>query len=210
MDQLGGQVLTQQMLAGCRGELPFLVRTSDKSSPFLYQDWLPSRPSYDLFRNLNSDNFEEYPGEEPWLALKRWPRRRDFLHPVAAPQPTPLTIPEKPSGEAWPLSLCRVDLTPMSNVLLGSMVPSITHMLEIYLVTHELCRTVLHALEISNLSRVVTAISSPEAREATRYEQYEFMGDSLLKFLATVNVMAHCECSSVPARANREMESVGT
>lgn len=201
MEQLGGQMFSQEMLTGHSGEFPFLVRTSDKGGPFFYQDWLPSRPSYDLFRHmdsyhLSSYNLDEEADKEPWLVLKRWPRRRDFLHPLGAPQPNPLAIPEKSSREAWPLSLCRVDSTPISNVMFGSIVPSITHMLEIYLVTQELCRTVLHALEISNLSRIVTAISSPKAREATRYEQYEFMGDSLLKFLATINVMAHRECSS--------------
>lgn len=213
MDQLGAQMLSQEILAGPRGELPLLVRTSDGSGPFLYQDWLPSRPSHGLFRNLDGYSLDEDPGKEPWLALKKWPRRRDFLHPMAAPQPKPLTIPGKPSRVAWPLSLCRVDSTPTSNVLFGSMVPSITHMLEIYLVTHELCRTVLHALEISNLSRVVTAISTPEAREATCYEQYEFMGDSLLKFLATINVMGHRECpfcARAPQVDIHDTDSVGT
>ncbi|KAK8087023.1 RNase3 domain-containing protein [Apiospora phragmitis] len=196
VDDLGQHQFTQEMSLSADGNIPFLVRINVNNlndAPYFYDQFLPSRPCEDLVKERNRYQLKDYTGEEPWLALKKWPRRRDFLHVIPTYPGSGDAASIKPYGSAWPLSFCKVDATPISNVQLGSLIPSITHILEIHLVAQRLCETRLKSLQISerNLFMVVTAISSPEAREATRYEQYEFMGDSLLKLLTAVNVMAH-------------------
>ncbi|KAK8094548.1 RNase3 domain-containing protein [Apiospora hydei] len=191
IDDVGQHQFTQEMSLSFDGEFPYLVRISVNDVPYFYDRFLPSRPCDDLVKERNSYQLKDFTGEEPWLALRKWPRRRDFLHVMPA-NPVPGDAASvKPYGSAWPLSFCKVDATPISNVRFGSLIPSITHILEINLVARRLCETRLKSLHISDHSLVVTAISSPEAREATRYERYEFMGDSLLKLLTAVNVMAH-------------------
>ncbi|KAK8133922.1 RNase3 domain-containing protein [Apiospora sp. TS-2023a] len=178
VDDLGRHQFTQDMSLSADGGFPYLVRININDAPYFYDRYLPSRPCEDLVKEKNKYQLKDYTGEEPWLALRKWPKRRDFLHPY---------------GSAWPLSFCKVDSTPILNVQFGSLIPSITHMLEIHLVAQRLCEGPLKSLDISdrNLFKVVTAISSPESREATSYEKYEFLGDSLLKLLTSVNVMAH-------------------
>ncbi|KAK8107781.1 uncharacterized protein PG998_009794 [Apiospora kogelbergensis] len=191
VDDLGQHQFTQEMSLSAHGSFPFLVRTKINDAPYFYDKYLPSRPDEDLVKERNKYDLKDFTGEEPWLALRKWPRRRDFLHIIpTGPDPGVAASP-KPYGSVWPLSYCKVDTTPISNVQFGSLIPSITHVLEVYLVAERLCETRLKSLEISDVSLIVTAISAPEAREATRYEQYEFMGDSLLKLLTAVNVMAH-------------------
>ncbi|KAK6825214.1 hypothetical protein PG987_012708 [Apiospora arundinis] len=188
---IGPHQFTQEMSNSANSRFPFLVRIAVNDAPYFYDQYLPSRPSEDLVKERNKFELKDFTGDEPWLALRKWPRRRDFLHMIPANPDPGSAVSVKPYGSAWPLSFCKVDSTPISNVQFGSLIPSITHMLEIYLVAQRLCDTRLKSLQISDISMVVTAISSPEAREATRYERYEFMGDSLLKLLAAVNVMAH-------------------
>lgn len=190
VDDLGRHQFTQEM-SSASGGFPFLVRINLNDAPYFYDRFLPSRPCEDLVKERNKYQLQDYTGEEPWLALKKWPKRRDFLHVIPHNPVAGDAVSIKPYGSAWPLSFCKVDTTPISNVQFGSLIPSITHMLEIYLVAHRLSEGPLKFLGIEDLSMVVTAISSPEAREATNYEKYEFMGDSLLKLLTAVNVMAH-------------------
>ena len=78
----------------------------------------------------------------------------------------------------------------MSAVRFGALVPSIMHILEIYMVAAELRRTVLRESPIEDLSLVVTAISASVARESTNYQRLEFLGDSILKLLTSVNLAA--------------------
>ncbi|KAK8039234.1 RNase3 domain-containing protein [Apiospora rasikravindrae] len=191
VDDLGQHQFTREMSASVHGEFPYLVRISVNEAPYFYDGFLPSRPCDDLVKERNRYQLKDFTGEEPWLALRKWSRRRDFLHAIPANPGSGDAVPIKPYGSAWPLSLCKVDATPISNVRFGSLIPSITHILEINMVAQRLCETRLESLHISDRSLVVTAISSPKAREATRYERYEFMGDSLLKLLTAVNVTAH-------------------
>ncbi|KAK7921145.1 Dicer-like protein 2 [Apiospora marii] len=191
VNDLGRHQFTQDMSLSANGGFPYLVRININDAPYFYDRFLPSRPCEDLVKERNKHQLKDYTGEEPWLALKKWPKRRDFLHVIPSSPDTGDAVSVKPYGSAWPLSFCKVDTTPISNVQFGSLIPSITHILEIYLVAQRLCEGPLKSLNIKDYARVITAISSPEAREATSYEKFEFMGDSLLKLLTAVNVMAH-------------------
>ncbi|KAH9908133.1 hypothetical protein F4778DRAFT_464583 [Xylariomycetidae sp. FL2044] len=167
-----------------------LIRAATKwkqQLPFIYEAWLPSKPLAELSPE-GLDMVRDVPDDAPWLALKKWPRRRDFLHPV--PKARGLDQPKKKKAYAViPAQSCRMDDTHISNVYLGALIPSIVRKIEVRLVAEELCSTVLKEISFSNMSQVTTAITSSAAREASNYQRLEFLGDSVLKLLTTVNVM---------------------
>ncbi|KAI0472383.1 RNase3 domain-containing protein [Xylaria cf. heliscus] len=160
----------------------FVVRNLT-GRPHLFIELLPSKPSLELVSCIEKDAREE-PEDIPWLALGNWPRRQDLLHPILNPPKIGRQYPR-----ALPASHCTLDTIDRSKAYFGSIIPSVIHMLEIYLTAEELCRTVLEGVGFSNISLVITAISSRAAGEATDYERLEFLGDSILKTLATVSVM---------------------
>ena len=174
---------------GTKPDESFLIR-DDTNSPFFFDSWLPSMPSLDMVRNkLRSDPYEELVGK-PWLALKKWPRRQDFLHLAQEDAAAPSSM--KPYCTVRPASTCAVDGAASASVIrFGALVPSIMHIFEIYLVADELRRTILQDSPITNISLVVTAISASVARESTNYQRLEFLGDSILKLLTSVNVAAN-------------------
>ncbi|KAI0426631.1 RNase3 domain-containing protein [Xylaria sp. FL1042] len=160
------------------------VVRSKSGEPLLFIEWLPCEPPPELVSRTNRDASDE-PEDGPYLALRKWPRRQDLLHPVH-----PAHCPSKPGGRyhrALPVSDCT--LVDRSKVCFGSIIPWIIHVFEVHLIAEELCNTVLKGVGFSNISLVVTAISSPAAGWLTNYERCEFLGDSLLKLLATVSVM---------------------
>ncbi|KAH8164933.1 hypothetical protein CIB48_g3304 [Xylaria polymorpha] len=160
----------------------FVVRGKSGRAHF-FVEWLPSKPSPELVGRIEKDARDE-PEDVPWLALRHWPRRQDFLHPIlSSPKP------EKPYPRALPVSHCTMDTIDRSKAYFGSIIPSIVHMLEIYLTAEELCCTILEGVGFSDISLVIAAISSRGAAEATDYERLEFLGDSILKTLATLSVM---------------------
>ncbi|KAI0449605.1 RNase3 domain-containing protein [Xylaria acuta] len=172
------------MRAAEKGSLdPEFVVRNKTGRAHLFIEWLPSKPSSELVTCIEKDARHE-PEDVPWLALRSWPRRQDLLHPVLdAPKPSTRY------SRALPASYCTVDTIDRSKAYFGSIIPSVIHMLEIYLTAEELCRTTLEGVGFSDISLVVTAISSRAAGEATDYERLEFLGDSILKILATVSVM---------------------
>ncbi|ORY56117.1 RNase3 domain-containing protein [Pseudomassariella vexata] len=183
VDHLGNQQLTQELVTSFGSNFPYLIRDTFRN-PYFFEDWLCSRPPLDLVQNFDKC-LMEHPTDVPWLSLRKWSRRQDFLHPIPD---NPGVISSKPYKRIWPASLCTIDTSDIRDLQFGSLIPSITHMVEIYLVASQLSATILKDLAITNIDAIVSAISSPAAREASNYERVEFLGDSILKLLATVNV----------------------
>ncbi|KAK1481398.1 RNase3 domain-containing protein [Colletotrichum cuscutae] len=157
-------------------------------SPYLYDNVIPRKPAPETVQKMFYE-FEKAPEDEPYLALKKWSRRSDFLHrPQSDPSHGPATI--KPYNRVYPMSWAKVDNIPAKYAQFGVLIPSILHRIETYLVARELSMGVLRPLAISDPSLVVTAISAGSACEPTNYERIEFLGDSILKFSATINVAA--------------------
>ncbi|KAI1083944.1 hypothetical protein F5B20DRAFT_526111 [Whalleya microplaca] len=181
--QLRGRDIVKE---GCLNSLS-LIR-ANWGAPYFFEAWLPSKPPLDSTQYVSRQVSEE-PVDVPWLALKKWPRRRDFLHPVG--KDASAKSSKKSYRTIYPAHLCRMDGTHFSNVRLGSLIPSITHMVEVHLVAEELCNTILKEVAFSDTSLVITAISSPAAGQSANYERYEFLGDSVLKMLATATVTAN-------------------
>ncbi len=170
---------------------PESVVRNTRGNPHSFIQWLPSKPPSELVKYIEEEVRDE-PEDIPWLVLRKWPRRQNFLHPVQ----------HSPNSQrhlrALPISHCRLDTVDRSKLYFGSVIPSIIHMFEVHLTAEELCRTVLARVGFSNISLVVTAISSRSAGGPTDYERLEFLGDSVLKLLATISVMIQREFSTSP------------
>ena len=165
----------------------YLIRDASKS-PFTYAGILPSKPPADHVQHVFYE-YEKAPVDVPYLSLKKWTRRGDFLHPLHADSGR-----EQPSTKpyAWvlPLSWATVDTIPAKHAQFGMLIPSIVHEIEVNLVVQELADTLLTSLEFQNLELIREAISSRSASEPLDYERQEFLGDSILKYCASVQAAA--------------------
>lgn len=125
--------------------------------------------------------------EELHLQGTKIPKRTDFLHPVAGDAKSRLHHTAKQCVAA---RSCAINRLPATYSRFALFVPSITHKIEILFVAEKLSQTILAPVGFENLHLVVTAISASSAREATDYQQFEFLGDSLLKFHTSVHLTA--------------------
>ncbi|KLJ07015.1 hypothetical protein EMPG_17490 [Blastomyces silverae] len=116
-----------------------------------------------------------------------WPKRTDFLHPVAHSDGLHLHHTAK---KCYPARDCSIDKLPLEFSLFALLAPSIVHNIEIYLIAEQLNKTILKPVAFTDLSLVITAISASVAREATNYQRIEFLGDSILKFHTTLQLAA--------------------
>ncbi|KAI1388879.1 uncharacterized protein F4822DRAFT_437418 [Hypoxylon trugodes] len=153
------------------------------SVPWLFKNILPSNDP-----DLKTPEFlRGEPVDSPWLVLEKWPPRKNgnFLRP-----PDQGCTPPLRKFHQWPAHLCRTDGTHISNVCFGTLIPSVTYIIEIYLVAYELCNTLLKDVGYKDISLVTTAISSKGSSGVTNYERIEFLGDNILKMLTTATVTA--------------------
>ncbi|CAZ82740.1 unnamed protein product [Tuber melanosporum] len=108
--------------------------------------------------------------------------RRDFLHPES----------NEPSSESSTLlipELCTVDVVPWKYSQFAMYLPGIIRRIEMSFIAADLERTLLHPVGFNSIPKMVTALSASSARESTDYQRFEFLGDSVLKFLTSVNLL---------------------
>ncbi|KAI2471768.1 hypothetical protein F4781DRAFT_420436 [Annulohypoxylon bovei var. microspora] len=178
--QLAGQKCVEEIYL----DNTVLIRNND-GFPYLLKEWLPvldpATPVTEMLR--------DQPLDVPWLMLEKFSRRKNFLHPVPATKNG--STPSKRAQTYIPAHLCTMDGIHVSNVYFGALLPSIIHMVEIYLVADELCNTLLKDVGYSDISLIATAINSPGTGEGTNYERIEFLGDAILKMFTTATVTAN-------------------
>lgn len=117
------------------------------------------------------------------MEVKRLPKRTDFLHPIHNST--------QQSGLQWlNANHCEVGMLPFSYSRFALFIPSILHKVQVAMTVDHLCNTVLSPLEIKDRSLFTTAISASSAREATDYQRLETLGDSILKNMTSLTLMA--------------------
>ncbi|CAG9980555.1 unnamed protein product [Clonostachys byssicola] len=182
LDQIGSEKLEDHWKAIEDHE--FLIRDPG-GMPFFYLSTLPSKPPGEKVQH-RFKGFEEAETNVPYLVLDRWTKRADFLHPLLSDAPEPV----KPYPWVLPYPSARVDSIPVKFATFGMLLPTIIHEIEVQLTTKHLAATLLEPLAFSNLDLIREAISSKAALEPLHYERLEFLGDSILKYCAAVQVSA--------------------
>ncbi|KAK0849210.1 Dicer-like protein 2 [Friedmanniomyces endolithicus] len=129
----------------------------------------------------NSENGEHR------LVVKRFPKRKDFLHEVPRRQSGSVAYT---SEESLLASECSVDKVPLKTCLIAAFLPSVMHRVDVRLIAQSLQATVLEKVNIMDTSLIIEAISSPSAGEARDYNRLEYLGDSILKYCASIQAMA--------------------
>ena len=121
------------------------------------------------------------------LEVSKLPKRADFLHPISTDSQRDHT---KPPRSYLVAENCEIDRLSFSYSQFALFIPSIIHHLELAFVTDRLCKTILEPVSFHRRDLVTTAISASAAREASNWQRIELMGDTTLKLLTSLNLMA--------------------
>jgi len=157
----------------------------DANIAYVYKGYSSSKPSIKTVQNPFVD-YENSPQEEPYLSIKRLPRRNAFLHKVSENE----AASTKDHSSVLPLSRVVMDNMPFQYTRFALLLPSILHRFGIYLLAQHLSTTILKEVQISDIELVVTAICASSAQESTNYQRVEFLGDSILKLCTSIQLMA--------------------
>ena len=170
----GRRLALQQFHLGNANHSLGFVRTSELHGiPHIFYQW---RTPTDV---------EEIEGTEIQVECLPLPRRRNFLHCA--------TLSDKTADEEmdnnlrrerlFPASSCTIDLLPFEQAKFGLFIPSILQHVEVLMVATERRQTVLKVVPFNDIQHVVEAITPSSAQWVTNYQRYEFLGDSILKFV---------------------------
>ncbi|OBT60783.1 hypothetical protein VE03_09971 [Pseudogymnoascus sp. 23342-1-I1] len=133
--------------------------------------------------------------EERMVICTPLPKRRNFLHtpmPNALPgnQKATEVTPHSSRFASLPISSCTFDRLPVDLALFSLFIPTILAKLEVVLIATQLSQTIIKNVKLKELDHIITAISAPSAQWTSNYERYEFLGDSLLKFVVSTQLYA--------------------
>lgn len=123
----------------------------------------------------------------PLLEVTRLPKKVDFLHQSPSQD---ARIANQSRTQVLPAQRCEVDKLPLKYAHFAMFIPSILHRIQVALVVEELCNGLLSPLQLQDRGLVTTAISASSANEPTDYQRQEFLGDSYLKYLTSLTLMA--------------------
>jgi dsRNA-specific ribonuclease len=83
---------------------------------------------------------------------------------------------------------CTFDSLDFKFAKFNLFVPSLLRHIEAFTIAYQLQETILQNVRFRDPTHIVTAISAPSAGRATNYQRFEFFGDALLKFQASVQL----------------------
>ncbi|EFQ99474.1 hypothetical protein MGYG_02485 [Nannizzia gypsea CBS 118893] len=137
----------------------------------------------------DNESAEDEEDEEEILHLEgeKWPKRTDFLHPVANISDSKL---HHTSRNCIPARQSSISMLPMGFTKFALFIPSLIHSIGRFLLAEDLSNTILSSIGFKDIKLVLTAITATSARENTNYQRLEFLGDSALKLHASMQLLA--------------------
>lgn len=120
----------------------------------------------------------------PHLRCRLMAKRTDFFHPATG---------SPPSGAAFDYLLpdeCTVSRMPLRYVDFARMIPSIMYHIGRTLAVQQLDKVPLNAVGFDSTHSLQVATTTSASRSGYDYQRLEFLGDTVLKMLTTINLMA--------------------
>ncbi|KAL5615423.1 hypothetical protein BROUX41_005469 [Berkeleyomyces rouxiae] len=184
MDDIASCKLTPELLKAHDGS-PLIVRDSSLK-PYLFESFLEKRPPLDQVQTCLKE-LENMSPDTPCMSVTSYSKRLDFLHNL---KESSQKSRSRKYRRVIPVAGCTKDDFHPEYLDFGMLIPCIIHEVEIRLLAKHLSETILKPVQISNTRLVREAMSSRASSEPLNYERIEFLGDSILKFMAAVNVCA--------------------
>jgi len=130
----------------------------------------------------------------PLLAVEKFPPRSNFLIPTPPPKENGMDIPaNKPPATIYFIPrLSGVVLLSPEEAEYAFLLPSVLRFLSMSITANSLRNTVFAESPISviRLPLLVIAITAPSSGEKLNYQRMETLGDTVLKFMAGIQLMA--------------------
>jgi dsRNA-specific ribonuclease len=130
-------------------------------------------------------------GVDDTIRVLALPKRRDFLHygyPDRQEQDKSGAGLKETKTRMLPVQSSTVDKLSLDFVECSLLIPSILHQLLRRLLALDLSSSLLKDVAFDNVEYIITATNAPSANETTNYQQLEFFGDSVLKFLVSIHL----------------------
>lgn len=121
------------------------------------------------------------------LEVTKLPKKIDFLHHSPAQD---LKIEHGSKPNRLLAQDCEMDRLPYRYSQFAMFIPSILHRIQVAMVVDHLCKGLLAPLQFKDRNLVTTAISASSANEGTDYQRLEFFGDSMLKYITSLTLIA--------------------
>jgi hypothetical protein len=118
-------------------------------------------------------------------------KRQDFLRPSSAIRSQDKKIGGDGSNrqaQFVPVHSSIVERLALEYVKCSLLIPSLLHLLWRHCLATDLSGSVLRGVGFVDAGLVITATNTPAANETTNYQTLEFIGDSLLKYLVSLNL----------------------
>ncbi|KAF2766032.1 P-loop containing nucleoside triphosphate hydrolase protein [Teratosphaeria nubilosa] len=121
------------------------------------------------------------------IIVKAFPKRKDFLHPLTGVSNSAAYTAE----QLFPPDECYLEnKVSFESAVLAAFIPSILYRIDSSLSARRLQTTVLRDVGIHRVELILEAISAPAANENADYNRLEYLGDAILKFCASLQVMS--------------------
>ena len=147
----------------------------------------PDHPAY-VFHDWSTSNGRAV------VQCERLPRRRNFFSPIKpdAKSTTSASYPLRTESrkESFLAEMCTFDSLPLSLARIGLFMPAIFQHIEDFAVAEDLTAGFMKDVPFNSLEHVVTAISAPVAERSKNYQRFEFLGDTILKFVVSCHLFA--------------------
>jgi endoribonuclease Dicer len=165
-------------------DIDFLVDKKDMPTHRFFS-WTTEPVSADIQEELEQKATERGVAVQyPLLCTHPLPRRANFLLATSEP------VPEF-QQHLLP-SLCRVVLSPRSEVEHALLIPSVIRFMSMSITMHSFKDTVFTNTPLSEVRSdlLLVALTAPASQERDNYERLETLGDCALKLIASVSLFA--------------------
>ncbi|OAP62767.1 hypothetical protein AYL99_01994 [Fonsecaea erecta] len=158
----------------------FVRHSTDGRQPQIFNSWIVNE-------NTASSTSHH-------IACTLLPSRRNFMISLSEdcaegkPKTRSDNKEERPKLNYYPLEECTIDRLPVQIARLNILLPTILQQIANAWFADRMCQTILKEIPFRSRDLVITAITPPSVQWCTNYEKLEFLGDSVLKMIVTVQL----------------------